>query len=80
MSVFYEVMAEGDSNFTTTLKEAMQTARDFAPHTAYVTVDRITIPRPTRNVILNILNGEKYVQSRESIAVFEDGEQIRRAS
>jgi hypothetical protein len=71
---FYEVTNDGESTFFTTKEDALREARSIASTTSWgmVTVDKITIAQPDKNLILNILNRHGYVKNRERILTLEE--------
>lgn len=74
MPKFYEVTNDGESNFFNSKEEAIREAKAIAQVPGYciVTVDKIKISNPTRDVVLAILNQRGYVLSRDCILKLEE--------
>ncbi len=68
---FYEVnvLSDDGSTYFLTESEALAHAKRAENSTGWgsITVDCITIGRPTQKLILNILNGHGYVKGRERV-------------
>ena len=73
MSTFYEVSADGESEFYLSYRQAMWAAKDAAKVETIVRLERIETPRINKDLVLSVLNGRGYVEKRETLALFEYG-------